>query len=618
MRNCNFTPFYKVQLKDGFWKDRYNLNKNVSIPAVKMQFEDTARFDAMRFNYLKTGKWIHYFYDSDVAKWIEGVSYLLERHREELSDLEKFIDELVDCMAAAQRDDGYLNAYHQQIEPQNIFKDRTHHELYCSGHLIEAAIAYHHATGKGKFLEIMEKNCECIERAFFTEKTAAFCTPGHEEIELALFKLWHYTGKEKYRVMAEGFLTARGNSSGGPSAGEEIWKPYAQDRDIYSLEEAEGHSVRALYLYCGIADMALANGDDKLKKSLDAVWSDLMDKKSYITGGLGSTYRGEAFTTAYDLPNDTAYAESCAAIALCFFAMRMRRLEKKSIYGAAIERELYNNALSSASLDGKAFYYTNPLELALENRNREQGVAPHEREYLPATLRQEVFGCSCCPPNINRFFASFPEMICFEEEDCAVIEQYISAKISTSFGEIDLQEAYATKGVATISCKNYQKSKLAVRVPEWCECFTAKLNGKIIEPVLEAGYAYFNVEETFVLDLDFGIQAVFMASNPNVRANVGRVALCYGPVVYCLEGVDNGDRLSRISVEISAVEQAKFYLDFHGLYSIEMDGFIDCAEDRLYFKATQSRVEKKRLKFIPFYAFANRGEADMSVWIRRK
>ena len=614
MKNGKFTPFYNVWLKDGFWQDRYNLNKDVSIAAVQARFEDTARFDAMRFNYHKNGKKIHFFYDSDVAKWIEGVAYLLEQHRDEFSETEKFIDEIVDCMAAAQRDDGYLNSFHQQIEPQNIFKIRDHHELYCSGHFIEAAIAYHHATGKRKLLDIMEKNCDCIEKAFFIDKTAAFETPGHEEIELALFKLWKYTGKEKYRAMAEGFLNTRGKSEKDPAIFS--LDSYAQDHDIYNLEEAEGHAVRALYLYCGVADMALATGDERLKKSLDNLWTDMTERKMYVTGGVGSTHIGESFTKAYDLPNDTAYTESCAAIAFCLFAMRMRNLEKKAAYGDLIERELYNNALSSTSLSGKAFYYTNPLEIVLDERPMENGAK--SKDWLPATLRQEVFGCSCCPPNINRFFAMFPEMICFEEENGAVIEQYISAKVCSAFGDIEIEEEYATKGRAKISCKNYQKPTIAMRVPEWCDGVMAALNGEKVAPRVEDGYVYFNVGNTFVLELDFGIKAVFMASNPKVRANVGRVALCYGPTVYCLEGVDNGDGLNRISVDISAVERAKLYPDFHGLYSIELDGYIDKTDERLYFKASESGLVDKKLKFIPYYAFENRGETDMLVWIRRR
>ena len=199
MKKNDFVSFRDVVLEDGFWKDRYDLNKNVSIKSVRDRFEETFRFDALRFNYLKKAGRLHVFYDSDAAKWIEGVAYLIEHDREAMKEHEALVDELVDCMAAAQRDDGYLNSFFQQIDPQNIFKKRDCHELYCCGHLIEAAIAYDRATGKRKMLDVMERYCDCIERAFITEKTAAFATPGHEEIELALFKLYRYTKNEKYK-----------------------------------------------------------------------------------------------------------------------------------------------------------------------------------------------------------------------------------------------------------------------------------------------------------------------------------------------------------------------------------------------------------------------------------
>ena len=283
MKKNDFVSFRDVILENGFWKDRYDLNKNVSIKSVRERFEETFRFDAMRFNYLKNGNRIHFYYDSDVAKWIEGVAYLIEHDRDASAEHEALVDEIVDCMAAAQRDSGYLNSYHQQIAPKEIFRFRDHHELYCCGHLIEAAIAYDQATGKRGLLDVMERYCDCIERAFMIEKTAAFMTPGHEEIELALFKLYRYTKNEKYKRMAEFFLTKRGTEEDHATfatAGWQFEAETAQDNaDIYHLEEAVGHSVRALYLYSGIADMALENNDKALKASLDRVWNDITNGK---------------------------------------------------------------------------------------------------------------------------------------------------------------------------------------------------------------------------------------------------------------------------------------------------------------------------------------------------
>ena len=618
MKIGNFVSFRDVKLEDGFWQKKYDLNKNVSIFSVRDRFEETARFDAMRFNYLKTGKKPHIFYDSDVAKWVEGVAYIMEHDRESMKENEKLIDEMVDALAEAQREDGYLNSYHQQIEPEKIFKIRNNHELYCCGHFIEAAIAYHHATGKRKLLDIMEKYVDCIIRAFVTEKTADFATPGHEEIELALYKLYRYTGEKKYADLAKHFLTRRGVAEEDRGYYDLKHSYATQDNaDIYSLREAVGHSVRALYFYSAITDLLQEEGDVRLKSSLDSVWRDIVDGKMYITGGVGSTHRYEGFTLPYDLPNMGAYSESCCAIAFIMWAMRMRVVERNAEYGHVIERIAYNNLISPVSLDGKGFFYENPLEIAKEDYGREVACTPENREHLPIRQRVEVFNCSCCPPNINRWFAELGETACFDE-DITYIEQYISCTANGKYGAIRIKENYAVDGKAEISSVNYTAGKIAVRIPEWCTTYTAVLNGKRVNGASEKGYAYFEVDEKFTLSLDFNIAPVFISANANVRANAGRVALCYGPLVYCLEGVDNGDRLNKISVDVDELSGAKIYSDFHGFNSIEMRGYRDEDNGKLYFNAKEKRAKEVTLKFIPYYAFANRGDTDMLVWVREK
>lgn len=607
-------PFTDVELHSGFWLDRYNLNKNVSLDSVKKRFEDTGRFDALRFNYLKTGKKPHIFYDSDAAKWMEAAAYLMEKDRASQAENEKFIDEIVDAMAAAQRDDGYLNSTFQQIKPDKIFTERGEHELYCAGHLIEAAVAYHKATGKDKFLHIMEKYCDCIYRAFISEKTAKFVTPGHEEIELALMKLYEHIGNKKYFQMAEFFLKNRGKHDEPVYSNNRYGTQ--DDVDIYNLHEANGHCVRALYLYSGIADLARETKDEKLIENLSDVWEDITTRKMYVTGGVGSTFRTESFTVPYDLPNRTAYSESCCAIAFILFALRMRKIKRDAKFGNLIERVMYNALLSSTGLDGKTFFYENPLEIALEEYNREVSVE-NGRERLPITQRLEVFGCSCCPPNINRFFAELGDGIAYEDGSEITVEQYVSSDIKTSLGEIEIAEEYALTGKATISSHNYGGKKISLRLPEWCDGFSLDLNGKPCEAKISGGYARVSVPEEFTLSLDFNIRPRFVAANPNVNADAGRIALTYGPVVYCLEGADNGRRLNRISVSPAAADAATLEKDFHGLYSITVDGYIDGDTDSLYFFADKSELEKKTLKFIPYFAFANRGESDMLVWVRK-
>ena len=616
MKTVDFIPFESVTLTDGFWKDRFDLNKNVSLPNVRKRFEESGRFDALRFNYATTGKKPHFFYDSDVAKWMEAVAYLLEQDPTGMREHEALCEELIGCMERAQRPDGYLNSEHQQIDPHLIFQNRDRHELYCAGHLIEAAIAYHKATGRDRFLKIMERYSDLIERVFLKENSARFMTPGHEEIELALIKLYRHTKNEKYLRLARFFLEMRGNNEKDKPIYEDNLFGSQDDVDIRHLEHANGHCVRALYLYSGVADLAAEIDDSLLFENLEKVFSNITNSKLYITGGVGSTPTTESFTVPYDLPNRTAYTESCCAVAMMMFASRMRRLSKQAKYGHLSERVLYNAMLSSTSLDGKSFFYENPLEIALEEYGREVAVPRRQHARLPITQRLEVFHCSCCPPNINRFFAHLGDYICVDEGDSLCIEQYISAKLKTPHGSIIIDEEFARDGKARITSTDYVAKTISIRLPEWCKKLTASLNGEPITPEIRDGYAYFAVDESFVLDLDFGISLSFVSANPCVRENVGRMALLRGPVVYCMEGVDNGKRLNRIEVSIDALQDATESPDFHGLYSVSLPALRLKENQALYFDAADNTYDFVRIKCIPYFAFANRGESDMLVWMR--
>ncbi len=617
MKTVDFIPFQSVTLTDGFWKNRSDLNKNVSLFNVRKRFEETARFDALRFNYAATGKKPHFFFDSDVAKWMEAVAYLLEQDPEGMREHEALCEELIDCMERAQREDGYLNSEHQQISPHLIFSNRDRHELYCAGHLIEAAIAYHKATGRDRFLKMMERYCNLIERVFLVENSAGFMTPGHEEIELALIKLYRHTKNEKYLNMARFFLEMRGNNEKDKPIYEDNLFGSQDDVAIRHLESANGHCVRALYLYSGVADLAAETDDTLLFDNLEKVFFDITNGKMYITGGVGSTPTTESFTVPFDLPNRTAYTESCCAVAMIMFASRMRRLSKQAKYGHLCERVLYNAMLSSTSLDGKSFFYENPLEIALEEYGREVAVPRRQHARLPITERLEVFGCSCCPPNINRFFAHLGDYICVDEGNSLCIEQYISAELNTPHGKLIVTEDYARNGKARIVGCDYTAGTISLRVPEWCKELTVVLDGAPITPEVRDGYINLTVGENFSLDLDFHISLFFVSANPLVRDNVGRIALMRGPVVYCMEGVDNGARLNRIEVSTDALADAVEELDFHGLYSVTIPAFRLKDNSALYFDAAESETEPVHLKCIPYFAFANRGESDMQVWIRR-
>ena len=617
MKLVNFIPFQSVTLTDGFWKDRFDLNKNVSLSNVRKRFEESGRFDALRFNYLKNGKKPHFFFDSDVAKWMEAVAYLLEQDPESMREHEALCEELIECMERAQRDDGYLNSEHQQIDPHLIFSNRDRHELYCAGHLIEAAIAYHKATGRDRFLKIMERYCDLIERVFLIENSAGFMTPGHEEIELALIKLYRHTQNEKYLRMARFFLEMRGNNDKDKPIYEDNRFGSQDDVDIRHLESANGHCVRALYLYSGVADLAAETDDSLLFDNLEKVFADITNGKMYITGGVGSTPTTESFTVPFDLPNRTAYTESCCAVAMMMFASRMRRLSKQAKYGHLAERVLYNAMLSSTSLDGKSFFYENPLEIALEEYGREIAVPHRQHARLPITQRVEVFHCSCCPPNINRFFAHLGDYICVDEGDSICIEQYISAELNTAHGKLTITENYAKDGKVRIVGCDYTAKSISLRVPEWCKKLSVLFDGESITPEIHNGYIDLPTDTEFSIDLDFGISLSFVSANPLVRENVGRMALTRGPVVYCIEGVDNGPRLSRIEVSTDALTDATEELDFHGLYSVTIPAFRLKENPTLYFEACKSATENMLIKCIPYFAFANRGESDMLVWMRR-
>ncbi len=358
-------------------------------------FFETGRIGAFNFDYVKDSGMSepHFFYDSDVAKWMEGVAYILEKNS--APDLEEKVDALVEKIKLNQGDDGYFNIYFTVVDPENRFKKRNYHELYCAGHLMEAAVAWAEITGKLDFLEAMERYADYIYKVFVEEKSAEFTTPGHEEIELALVRMYRFTGKKKYLDLAKFFVDMRG------ACEEPIADEYNQSHlPVREQREALGHSVRAVYLYTGMAYLAKETEDTSLMPALHALFSDMTERKMYITGGLGSTDIGEAFTHPYDLPSDAAYTETCAAIGLVLFASAMLELENKSVYADVVERVIYNGLLSGLSLDGESFFYENPLEINLGDRFKNR----YGERRLPITQRKKSFGCSCCPPNIVRFW----------------------------------------------------------------------------------------------------------------------------------------------------------------------------------------------------------------------
>ena len=611
MKNISFRD---VTIKDGFWKDRQKTNAEKTIYNVRDRFAETGRFDAFRFEW-KDGmeKKPHIFWDSDIAKWIESVAFIIEK--EPRPDLEALVDEVVDLMEKNQQPDGYFNIYFTVCEPGKRFTNRDWHELYCAGHLTEAAVAYYNATGKDKMLKIMCRYLDLIDRVFRVEDSAAFHTPGHEEIELALVKLYRCTGEKKWLNLAKHFIDRRGMQEEVP---EDYWCSSRYFQSHLPCREqftAEGHSVRACYLYAGMADIALEYDDEALKKACFALFDDIYNKKMYLTGGIGQSAVGEAFTVAYDLPNSRAYTETCAAIALVYFASRMQKMKVDSRLGDVIERAMFNGVLSGVSLDGGSFFYKNPLEFLHAERERNKGV-PKQQEPFPEPVRQRVFDCSCCPPNITRFIASIGDYICGEDENTVYIHQYISSAVKTSQGEIKIETEYPYGAEIEISTDGSFSGKLALRIPGFSKNnYTLTVNGAETSPVIENGYAYINIDgaSTVGLVLDTAPKAVY--ANPLVNEDAGRLAITMGPLVYCAESVDNGENLRALKIGTTADCRTEKD-DELGTTDIIIKGrrlTQNTFDGGLY--AYERNYEPCEIRLVPFYACINRGECDMTVWL---
>ncbi len=607
MNNYMFPKHTDFTLSDGFWSSRQQLLSEVTIYAVRDRFRETGRFDAMHCNWINgMPNRPHVFWDSDIAKWVESAAYLIAQGKN--LDLQDDVEAVIDCIEKNMDDTGYFNSYYLSICPSERYTDRNEHELYTSGHLIEAAIAYYEATGRDRFLKLMIKNVECIERAFVTERTASFYTPGHEEIELALFKLYKVTGDRRHFELAKHFIEERGkHEDEGLNFPPFIPLSFQSHLPVREQTTAEGHSVRATYLYCGMADEAILAGDEELFNVCKTLFLNIIERRMYITGGIGSTRFGEAFTVDYDLPNLHAYTETCAAIGLSFFAKRMLIMDNNSIYSDTIERIIYNGFLSSFSLSGNEFFYENALEVTEFLRARNKAFK-EDPDPLPPSRRSRVFNCSCCPPNITRMLSLINEFVYTFSDDTVFVHQYIpgcsdAVKITTE---------YPLNGHIELETDRFEY--IAVRIPGWCDSYSIKnSNGDTMSCELKDGYAYLP-KGKYIIDLD--MEPTWYEADPHVCEDAGRVALMRGPVVYCLEAIDNGELLHDITVST----EDNFELDLstsYGVPDILADGFRhDMADfNTLYRKKTDKKVSQ-RLRFIPYFTFANREKTDMTVWVK--
>ncbi len=590
-------PLQEVKVRGPFWTPRLETNASSTLEACLHQCRITGRIRNFAVAAgLALGKHEGYFFnDSDVYKVLEGGAYVLARRPE--SPYRKQLEGIIDLVGAAQERDGYLNTYVQLVKPGGRWKNvRYGHELYCAGHLFEAGDAWFRATGEVKLLGISERFARYIRSVFGPKGRRD--PPGHEEIELALFKLWKLTGKKAYFDLARFFLEQRGRPEGHKLYGE-----YAQDTvPVRDLREVHGHAVRAMYLFCGMTDLYAATGDPALKKALDSLWADLTGRKMYVTGGIGSSGGNEGFTRPYDLPNDAAYCESCAAIGLALWAERMFKVTGRASYLDVLERVLYNGLLSGVSWSGDKFFYRNPLA----------SRGDIHRRYW--------YACACCPPNLLRYIASIPSRIYAWRGNRLYVALYAagSAKIPLAGGAVKISQetSYPWEGKVKVRVdpeKKDESFELLLRVPAWCggrARFT--LAGKEVVPPLRDGFACFQRKwkRGDTVEVEFPMEIRRVHADPRVRADRGRTALARGPVVYCFEAADNGGRARNLVLPPGAPLSARFDRDlFGGTVVIEGRGKAVVEEKG------ERKLRPARLRAIPYSLWDNRAPGEMVVWI---
>ncbi len=614
-------PFSSVQITDPFWTERQRVNHERSLPKQYEMCERTGRFDALALNW-KPGQpnHPHFFWDSDTAKWLEAACCACAIRPD--PELRARIDRVADLFTGAQQPDGYLNSYFTLCEPERRWKNlKFNHELYCAGHLFEAAVAHADLTGSDHLLGVACRYADHIDSVFGDGegKVPGYC--GHQEIELALVRLYRATGKKRYLELSSYFVEQRGKQplwfdlelTGIPRdfLVLDVQPPYFQAHvPVREQKEVVGHAVRAMYLYCAMADLAREKEDPSLLKACEILWQDMASSKMYLTGGIGSTWQGEAFTSPYDLPNERAYCETCASVALVFWAHRLLQDSGSRAYADVIERALYNGVLSGMSLDGTKFFYQNPL-LSFGNHHR-----------------SDWFECSCCPSNLSRLLATLGSYIYSESVDELRIHLHIgsSAKFALG-GRVEghiRQSGNAPWGGALryeFALPAPAEFAVAIRVPFWAEAPHAHVNEKPVSGDLSDGYLRIAREwkNGDVIDLEFGLEVLRIESNPKLAGNAGQVALQRGPFVYCIEDADYEGGALDVRLPVEAGLEAMTRELVPGEEVVVLEGRASNVEvpvdGALYFPSTGSPGHPIPFRAIPYFAWDNRTPGTMRVWI---
>ncbi len=651
----------QVSLTEGFWSNTLDLVRNTVIPfqweALNDRVAGAEPSHAIQNFRIAAGEAEGefagmVFQDSDLAKWLEAVGYSLKTHPD--PELEAMADSVIDLIAKAQWPDGYLNTWYILKEPEKRWTNLLEcHELYCAGHMMEAAAAYFEGTGKRALLDVMCRYADHIDTVFGPEPGKMRGYDGHEEVELGLVKLYRATGNVKYLDLSRFMIDERGQK---PAFFLEDWERHGRishweqriqarepnlaynqaHKPVREQEEAVGHAVRAVYLYSGMADIALKTEDEELKASCERLFRNIAEKQMYITGGIGQTVHGEAFTFDYDLPNDTVYQETCASIGLVFLAHRMLQFGANRLYADVMERALYNSVLSGMAMDGRHFFYVNPLEVQPEASAKDPG----KHHVLPE--RPNWYGCACCPPNLARLMTSLGEYIYTQSGRAVFAHLFIGsvADIPLQDGMVRLvqETGYPWDGKMTFRMEAkkgmafpQEAFVLGVRIPGWSQGAALSICGEPTEagPLMKDGYAcvdrVWQPGDTLVLDLD--LSPMLVKAHPRVRADAGKVAVQRGPLVYCFEEADNGVNLPALSLLHKTPMQTLFEPDLlGGVATVSMEGarMVETGWDNgdLYRPLPAAGAgfaeETVSLTAIPYYAWSNRGIGEMAVWMRAK
>ncbi len=635
VKNLTYLPLSSVRIRDDFW-DRYTalVTKEI-IPYQYAMLNDPASCSIRNFR-IAAGQEEGSFegfvcQDTDLAKWLEAVAYSLAY--EPNAELEKTADEMIRLVGMAQEENGYLDTHFSILHPGKQFCNlKEGHELYTAGHFIEAAVAYYQVTGKEEFLKIM---CACADNIcrVFHQEDYLDAVPGHEEIELALIKLADVTGREEYRRMALEFVDRRGCSDYLSREHTlpryiDVWhdrNPYLPEygqahKPVREQDTAEGHAVRALYLYCAMADLAQRYDDKELFAACEKLYRNITERRMYITGGVGSSGVLERFTTDYDLPNASNYSESCASIALALFCRRMARITGDAGYMDTAELALMNTVLAGVALDGKSFFYVNPLEVVPS-----ACMSATDKNHVKST-RQGWFGCACCPPNIARTLASLGEYIFFRDDETLWMNLFISAAVETQVCgvpvHIEVKSALPYEGRVQIALKANDgqalRGAVKLRIPDYAKEPRFARNGEVVSPDVDKGYACIELTgETCEIAYEFLMPAELIYADPRVSADAGKCAVKKGPLVYCLEQADNGEALSALAIDPEKGLAERYESDLlGGTMTVTAKGYRMETFGSALYRTAPPRMESCDLRFVPYCFWGNRGEGEMSVWVR--